>query len=382
MSVLWALSNILCLGPLGMALVNLVSWSRGGRTCQSALRVSVLVPARNEEVNIESCIDAVMASDYPVHQVVVVDDQSTDRTPDILQHLSKRYPRLEIISGEPLPPGWIGKPHACHQLSKAATGDVLLFVDADTFLEAGGISRLISLLEPSRGRQAQLVTAFPKQIMISGVERCMIPLLALTYTSWFPLFLVAFSRNRRFLAANGQLLMIRRPLYDAIGGYQAVAREIVDDMALCRSAKRLRARVVFADGFEIASCRMYRSAPELWAGFGKNLYEGIGENPIALLVVLALYGSVFAWPYGALLLTALGAIDASIVWPLYGVAANVLLRSGLAVRYSHSWGSVIAHPVAVLAFMALSVHSFRLNLANAIPWRGRLYRARRNRVAP
>lgn len=382
MSLFWTVSNLLCVGPVWMTIVNLLSWSRGKPCSQNKLTVSVLVPARNEAVNIDKCIEAVMASDYPVHQVIVYEDQSTDETLAILKRLSARYDRLEVINGGPLPPGWIGKPHACHQLAKAATGEVLLYIDADTFVEAGGVSRLMSLLEPRRGRKAELVTAFPKQIMLSRAERWMIPLLALTYTSWFPLFLVAISRNRRFLAANGQLLMIRRSLYDALGGFEAVAREIVDDMALCRLAKRKRARVVFADGFEIASCRMYRSTRELWTGFTKNLYEGIGENPIALAVVLVLYGSVFVWPFVALLAAAFGVTHEPIAWPLYGVAANLLLRSLLAFRYCHSLDSVLVHPLAVLAFMALSIHSFWLNANNAIAWRGRMYSARRNRVAP
>jgi chlorobactene glucosyltransferase len=190
------------------------------------------------------------------------------------------------------------------------------------------------------------------------------------------------SRNRRFLAANGQLLMIRRSLYDAIGGFQAVAHEIVDDMALCRIAKQKRARVVFADGFHMARCRMYRSAAELWAGFTKNLYEGIGERALALALVLVLYGLVFVWPYAALGISALGIAGGPMLWPLCGVAANLGVRALLALRFSHPISSVLIHPVAVLALMVLSFHSFWLNTHNAVPWRGRIYAARRNRVAP
>jgi chlorobactene glucosyltransferase len=365
-----------------MTIINLLTWSRGKSPARTNLSVSVLIPARDEELNIKACIDAVMASDYPIHQVVVYDDQSTDRTPAILRELSARHSALEVITGGPLPPGWIGKPHACHKLAQAATGEVLLFVDSDTLLEPDGISRLISLLDPRRGRAADLVTAFPRQVMLSAPERWMIPLLALTYTSWFPLFLVAWSRNRRFLAANGQLLMIRRSRYDAIGGFQAVAREIVDDMALCRLAKRMRARVVFADGFHIARCRMYRSAPELWAGFTKNLYEGIGESPFALAVVLSLYGAVFVWPYPAAVVAALGLGGGALRWPLVGVAANLCVRGLLALRLSHPLSSVLVHPLAVVGLMVLSVHSFWLNVTNAVSWRGRIYSARRNRVAP
>jgi chlorobactene glucosyltransferase len=380
MSPYWIGSSLFALFPSALTLFNLLTWPRGRRDARTAIAPSVLIPARDEEQNIEPCIHAVFASDTELHEVIVYDDQSSDDTARIVERLCRQYPRLRLISGGPLPGGRVGKPHACHQLARAATGEVLLFVDADTRLAPGGVRRLLSLLQPEGGAGSDLVTAVPRQQMQGPLERLLMPLLVLTYTSWLPLRLVRHSRDPRFLAANGQLLLIRRSTYDDTGGFGAVQREIVDDMALCRLAKLRGARVLFADGFEMAACRMYRSAGELWQGFTKNIYEGLGESPLALGLVLALYATAFVWPYLALGY-ALALAPAWLGPPAVGVGANLLTRVALALRFRHPVSSVLLHPLAVLLLMALAVNSFIGNRRGRIRWRGRSYAARRDRMA-
>ncbi|MBN1653658.1 MAG: glycosyltransferase [Deltaproteobacteria bacterium] len=377
----WNLLNLFGCVPLAMTLLNLLTWTRGRLEYEGTCRLSVLIPARDEADNIEACIAAVERGDVAPDEVIVYDDQSSDQTPEILSRLSLDHPKLKVIRGAELPEGWVGKPHACHHLAEAARGDVLLFVDADTVLEPSGIRRMLSLLSPTEGRRADLVTAVPRQLMESALERLLIPLLLLTYTSWFPLWLVANSRDHRFLAANGQLLMIRRSLYREIGGFERVAHEIVDDMALCRLAKKRHARVVFMDGYETARCRMYRSADALWTGFSKNIYEGIGGNPFALLFVIGLYSSAFIWPYVSSALSWALNLYSILYTALLGVAANMLMRLLLSLRYRHPISGVLLHPVSVIGLLALSINSFRCTLKDAIRWRGRAYCARRGRLA-
>lgn len=283
-----------------MTLINLMTWTRGKLAYAAQHRLSVLIPVRNEQETLEACISAIERSDVPVEEIIVYDDQSTDRTPQILSNLSQRYAAIKIVTGGELPQGWVGKSHACHHLAEAATGDVLLFVDADTVLQPSGIRRLLSILSPVDSRPADVVTAVPRQLMQGTLQRLLMPLLILTYTGWLPLWLIGNSRNHRFLAANGQLLMMRRTAYKKVGGYASVADQIVEDMAICRRAKQKGARVVFVDGYEIAHCRMYRTAFDLWQGFSKNIYEGVGNNPISLIFVLGLYALAFVWPYASL----------------------------------------------------------------------------------
>jgi hypothetical protein len=267
----------------------------------------------------------------------------------------------------------VGKPHACHQLVEAAQGEVLLFLDADVRLLPGGLDRLLGELDGvGGGPPADLVTAVPRQQTGSPFEHLMLPLLHLSYAAWLPQALVPRTRDPRVLAANGQVLAVRRAADAAAGGFSAVRGAVVDDMAYCRRVKEAGLRVVFADGHEIARCRMYEDAPGVWAGFSKNMYEGIGGHPLALLFVMALHIGCFVTPYLAVAAGLLGA--PALLGPgLAGVGANLLLRAVLGLRHGHRAGWALLHPVAVLAMMGILLNSWRWSVRRDIRWRGRSY---------
>jgi chlorobactene glucosyltransferase len=365
--------------PLALTLLNLLTWPRGQAGFDANHgKVSVLIPARNEEAHIEACLRSILVSGSPLHEVIVYNDSSTDRTEQIVQAIAKEDSRVRCLDGLELPDGWVGKPHACHQLSKVATGDILVFVDADTTLLPGGLNRLLSLLE-HRGKRVDIITGVPRQVMGSFAERLIMPLLVVTYTSWFPLRFVWSTQDPRFLAANGQLMAIRRKELEALGGFASIAHEIVDDMALCRRAKQQGRRVLFADGFHMASCRMYRGAGEIWRGFSKNFYEGIGESPIALAFVIALLATTSILPFFAF---AIAAITPEVTWwkaALFGVAANVALRVVLVIRHRHPPAGIVFHPLAVLGLIAIGLNSFAWSRRGTLRWAGRVYAARRDR---
>lgn len=358
-------------------LINRLTWERGRPGQAFKGRVSVLIPARDEVLNIERCVRAALSSEHPVHEVVVYDDGSTDGTGEVLRQLQRALPRLRVVNGTPLPDGWVGKPHACHQLARHATGSLLLFVDADTLLEPEGVGRITEQLTR---HDAQLVTAVPRQVTGSAYEHLVLPLLTLTYTSWLPLALIHKVSSPAVLAANGQLLAIRRDAYDRIGGFRAVRREVVDDMAFCRLAKQRGLKVVFADGFEMARCRMYRSADEVRRGFSKNLYEGVGGSPFSLVAALGLYLLAFVWPYLALTL-GLTVAPGLLLPGAIGVGLNLTLRLSLANRFEHRLPAVLLHPIAVLALAEIAVNSWRWSRAGRIRWAGRTYAARSSRSA-
>jgi chlorobactene glucosyltransferase len=350
---------------LGVTTVNLLTWPRG-RVGVVTERVSVLIPARNEEGKVGRCVRSVLAA--PVHEVLVYDDGSTDGTRAELDAIDD--PRLRVLDGVPFPPGWIGKPHACHRLGLEATGDLLLFLDADVELADGGLQRLVDLATRWR---AGIVTAMPHQRTLTIAESLVVPLLHVTYASWLPQVLVPLVPLPSVLAANGQVLMVRREVHDHIGGFEAVRTEVVDDMAFCRRAKRLGERVVFADGELIATCRMYRSAGEVWSGFSKNLYEGLG-SPLGLVLAGSLYLWAFVLPWAALAVPSLAAPAA------VGVAANVVQRAALAVRHRHPVVTVLLHPLGVVALLAIAANSWWWSRRGAIRWAGRTYPAKQARA--
>lgn len=341
---------------------NLMSWPAGRRRGPRRVAVSVAIPARNEERNIGAAVDAALATG--AEEVVVLDDESSDGTLGILRARMEHEPRLRVLRGEPLPAGWVGKVWACHRLAETSTAPWTLFVDADVRLEPDALERMFGLVDAHR---ADVLTALPAQLMGGWFERAVVPLLHLTYVSWLPLLLVPWTRSTRFLAANGQVLFVRREAYRRLGGFAAVKDAIVDDMAFCAQAKRAGQRVLFADGRRLARCRMYRSPREVWEGFSKNLYVGLGAKPHRLALALGLYIGAFLLPF---LLLAWPQLREAGAW---GAGAIVLLRLGIALRFRHRLDTVLLHPVGVLAFVAIGLNSLRWSLRRRIAWRGRVY---------
>lgn len=359
-----ALPAFIC---FALVLLNALTWTRGRRLPRAGkARVSVLVPARNEERNIASCVQNGFDSAHAPLEVLVYNDESTDATGTILRKLAASDIRLGMVPAQPLPRGWVGKAHACHHLGEYARGDVLLFVDADVRLHSEGISRIVEMLET-----ADVVTAVPRQEFGSFFERLIVPLLHVTYMAWLPLWLIPRTRDPRVLAANGQIVAMTRATWEKIGGYASVRDAIVDDMALCRRAKSLGLRVLFADGHHVASCRMYQSAKEVWEGFSKNLYLGIGAHPMRLLAITSLYAAAFVVPF----VVVIGAPSESVWWPpaAAAVLANLMLRAVISGRHGHPLTGMLWHPIAVLGLLAIAFNSYFWTRARSIRWAGRTY---------
>ncbi|HSC89640.1 MAG TPA: glycosyltransferase [Polyangiaceae bacterium] len=365
MSTIWILAMLPVL-PLAITLLNLATWKRP-RPCESeGRRVSVLIPARNEAPRIARVLESVLAS-RDVLEVLVYDDQSSDATATLVGRFAQADERVKLLSGRALPDGWIGKPHACQRLFEAARGELLVFVDADVTLEKGAFGALVALLDQGAG----VVTAVPRQVAESFAERLIMPLLVLTYTSWLPLRLVDLSRNSSFLAANGQLLALRRRDCASLGGFERVRGEIVDDVAYCRLAKRRGLRVAFVDGCRLASCRMYRSWDEIWRGFSKNIFAGVGSSRILLTFVLLLHLGAWVWPYVGMLLSL--AHPQLLLPSVTGVGACLAVRAALVWRFEQPVEGMLLHPVAVALLCALALNSYLWHERGRIEWAGRAY---------
>jgi chlorobactene glucosyltransferase len=349
-----------------VAVLNRFAWPRGGRGSVEGIDVSVLIPARNEAENLEPLLRSLARQSVPVKEIIVYDDASTDGTAELLERLRSEITGLRVLTGCGLPAGWVGKPHACHRLASAARGKTLLFVDADVRLRPEGIERIHRV----RGRlNASLVTAVPQQEVVTWMERLVVPLLHLTYMAWLPVPLIWRSRDPRFLAANGQMLLVTRDAYDRVGGFSAVKDAIVDDMAFCRLMKTSGERVAFADGHDMAVCRMYRSASEVWSGFSKNLYLGIGASAARLGFVLAMNATTFVLPFVAVLFP-LGIAPV----PVAVAAIAVILTSTLvAGRHRYPVLTPLLVPFGVVALIAIGLNSFRWHLAGRVQWRDRVY---------
>lgn len=358
--------------PLGLAAYNLITWPRPRPTEEPApATLAVLVPARNEERSLGALLDSILA-DSAATEVIVCDDSSSDRTPEIVLESAARDRRVRLIEGAPLAEGWVGKPHACHQLARAASSDILCFLDADVRVNPGALAALATRVGESDARR--VVTAVPYQEMKTLGEKIILPFLLLTYLCWLPLTLVGRGRDPRFVAACGQILCMRRDTYEALGGFESVRGAIVDDVAFCRHAKERGARVDFVDGSALARCRMYEGFGQVWKGFSKNIFEGLGRSFPALGVAFGLHLLGFVFPFVALFAFAFG-YDTIPVWPAaIGVVGNLALRVALVRTHGHPPLLAFAHPLAVLLLLGIALNSARWSLRARIEWAGRTYR--------
>lgn len=377
--MIWWLA-LLPLYALSVALFNACTWRRGSLREQHLGSLSILIPARNEEKNIKNALVSIISDPQAprIEEILVCDDQSTDSTGTIIAELMRCDSRIRLIRGTPLRPGWVGKPHALSQLADAARGDFLLFMDADVELKPGGLSRLLSLTAaPARG---QVVSAMPEQLSETFFERLVLPLLPLTYLSWLPLRLVEWGTDPRTVAANGQLLLLRRTDYRALGGFDAVKDQIVDDIAFCKHAKASEKRVVFADGTEMARCRMYDGARATIDGFSKNLYEGVGGK-LGVVTVMTLYFLTILAPYITVLLATIDPDNwGPLLLPaLVGAGANIALQTLLVARYRQPTSGLISHPLSAVAFLAICINSWRWQAQDRVRWAGRTYPSQNSR---
>jgi hypothetical protein len=316
----------------------------------SSARTSVLVPARDEAATIAACLDSVRGQ--AVDEVLVLDDGSSDGTAAVAAAHGAR-----VLPGTPLPPGWLGKPHACRQLAAAASGDVLVFLDADVRLRPGALAAAVALLDETG---LDLIAPHPQQQTGTVAERLVQPLLQWSILTFLPVRLAERSPRPSLAAANGQFLVVRRTAYERAGGH--VPDAVLDDLALLRALKRSGGRGGVVDGTELATCRMYAGWAELRDGYGRSLWAAFG-SPAGTAAVLAALGAAYVLPPVAALFGSRAG--------RCGYAVAVLGRMITARRTGGRVGDAFGHPVSVLLFGVLAVRSHVVHRRGALRWKGR-----------
>ena len=243
--------------------------------------VSVLIPARNEEKNIVNLISNLQRQDYHNIEIIVFDDQSTDKTAEIVSELSKGDTRIQLIRSGGLPSGWLGKNYACHKLSEQAKGFYYLFLDADVSLKKDIISAAIAYTEKY---QLGLLSVFPVQEMGSTGERITVPLMNYILLSLLPLILVRKSRYPSLAAANGQFMLFHSAIYNNIHPHVKMKNNRVEDIAIARYYKMNKIRIACLTSYNTLKCKMYENFSEAVNGFSKNIIAYFGNSfPAALI---------------------------------------------------------------------------------------------------
>ncbi len=326
-------------------------------------RVSVLIPARDEEAAIGACLEAVLANRGVELEVVVVDDQSSDCTAEIVRQAAARDPRVRLVAAPPLAVGWCGKQHACHTAAAAARHPLLLFLDADVRLEPDAIERMVSFRERSA---AALVSGFPRQLTGTWMEKLVVPLIHFVLLGFLPLVGMRRSQRPAFAAGCGQLFLTTREDYDRVGGHASIRDSRHDGITLPRAYRRAGLATDLCDAAPFAVCRMYRGSRDVWRGFAKNATEGMAAATAILPWTLLLFGGQVL-PF---LLVASGTANAAAWW-----AAGLALGSRLVLtlRLRQSWLGFVLHPVGVVIVLAIQWYALWLEVCGArVAWKGRV----------
>ncbi len=245
-------------------------------------RISALIPARNEAASIARTVRSV-AAQPEVTEIIVIDDHSEDGTAEILESLKREIPQLRTLRVGNPPPGWMGKAHALSVGAREATGNWLLFTDADTFHHPNSLDAVLMRAQRER---ADMISLSPAQETPTWWEKAVIPFVFFELARRFR-FSKINDPKQKDAAANGQYILIRRAVYDASGGHEAVHGEILEDVAIARRLKSQGRRIIFLPGAGWVSTRMYRSFGDMWAGWRKNLYLLWGSSPVAVLLSFA-----------------------------------------------------------------------------------------------
>lgn len=356
----------------GMVALNLLFFRGPPRPSGSDRpRLSLLIPARDEEANIGAAIDAALASEGVEIEVVVLDDGSTDRTAAIVADYAARDPRVRLETAPPLPTGWNGKQHACWALSRLARHPLLAFMDADVRLEPEGLARLAADLERKR---LDLHSAFPRQTTGTLGEALLVPQIHVLLLGYLPFwFAWAFPRASGFATGCGQLMLARAGAYHRAGGHSAIRASRHDGLKLPRAFRRAGLRTGVCDGTALATCRMYCGLTEAWTGFSKNATEGMA-TPTGLPVWTVLLGGghlapLALWPAAAALGARAAAADAALAF-----AVVMIARFGLALRFRQRLIGAALHPLGVLLMLRLQWSALHAARRGETPlWRGRAY---------
>ena len=316
--------------------------------------VSVLIPMRNEEENVTDCINSLISQvglkDY---EILTLNDHSEDETASLLA----KFPNIKNLNGKPLPVGWLGKSWACQQLADASTGEYLVFIDADVRLSKNAIASAISKMD-----KWDFISPYPMQIANGFVQRLFQPLLQWSWLASVPLHISQKLGIKSMTVANGQFLIIKKSAYVKSGGHESIKSEVLDDIKLARQLLTSGFSGGVAEGSQVASCQMYKTAGALVNGYRKSLWNAFGSILGTFVSIIILLLSSVVPFISALFGSKIGLISFGLI---------VLSRVIASIRTGSIPNTALLHPLAIVFLISLIIYSWFGKLTNTLTWRDR-----------
>lgn len=341
--------------------------------------VSVVVPARNEGGKIGRCLESLAKQNYPRYEVIAINDRSTDDTGKVIKDISDRYSHVKMVHGTDAPPGWIGKCNALVRGVQYAEGQWLLFTDADTCHTPDSLRLAIAY---AMKHNAELISFMPVQELGSFWEKVVMPVLLGSFLCGDPMNTINDRTNDRAYA-YGQYILVRRDVYEAVGGHASVYDQILDDISFARVVKEHGFHIMAADGRLLYKVRMYTNLETLWQGWTKNLFALIECQVIYLLLVIALINMAVVGPFVQIGLILWSVLSGENNPHLVSMVVLTALEIGMLYAWyrrtsEHYVGVGLPHflllPLGSLTVTVLYFHSAYLVLTgNKVSWKGRTY---------
>jgi len=319
--------------------------------------VSILIPMRNEEVNVEPLIQSLLATqNLNNFEITVLNDHSEDQTYD---HLQKFAANISILNGRELPEGWMGKPFACLQLAEKSLSEYLVFMDADVRPSPAAVSSAIGVM---RTLNWDFISPYPAQTARTKVMKLIQPLLQWSWFSSVPLRIAESGRQSSMVIANGQFFIVKRKAYESIKGHESVKAEVLEDLCLARALASAGFKGGVADGSTVVTCSMYERNTDLITGYTKSLWKAFGGA----------IGTIFA----ILLLTLTQIVPLLLLvtgerWAIIPFACAGLTHVFASMKTGSRPVNALTHPVAIALLILLICESYRRKLVGRLEWRGR-----------
>ncbi len=330
------------------------------------LKVSIIIPARNEERNIQEALRSVLSQDYEYTEIIVINDRSTDGTGAILDRMARTHPGLHVVHVRELPPGWLGKNHALFYGAQQATGDLLLFTDADIVMHPSTVRKAVGYMV---GNQLDHLTITP-EVRMPGV---LLDVFVGAFTVFFSLYARPWKakdpKSKRFIGIGG-FNLVRKTVYRAVGMHQAIAMRPDDDLKLGKLIKHGGYRQELLFGRDMLHVEWYPSLREMINGLMKNAFAGVNYSILAIVASSIAQFLLNVWPFLGLILTH------GIVRILNAVVVLLIILicwDNARFHNSRRWYG-IGFPISTLLFIYIMWRSMLMTLMNnGIRWRGTHY---------
>ena len=332
--------------------------------------VSILIPARNEYHNLKQCLDSLIKLDYSNIEILVLNDRSTDQTAELVEDYQKIDKRIQLLQGNDLPDGWIGKHWACHQLSEYAKGTIILFMDADTVLANTIVSKAVLAMNK---QSSDLLSLVPGRKANCLIEKLTFPFIDWMTLCWLPVKLASSSKSAYLSANFGQFMMFRKEAYISIGGHSYLRENLLDDFELGREIKRNGLKWSLYDGSKDVTTRMYSSSREAFTGLSRSIFPVFDYRISAFILAVAILSSLAILPQLYIInYTLYGASDQFLIFLSY-FSMIMLSLSWLVtcIKFNHNLLTVLIYPIIIFVTISIGIHSVFANMTGTTSWKER-----------